>query len=287
MDHALTQRILTAATDSEQPDGETVKVLEVATVAQLAARSQVSRRTIEITALRNGILPLRYARNFKTYDREDQITLLESHVAVVGLGGLGGAVSEALARVGLGRLTLVDGDTFSDHNLNRQAHCTETNLGVSKAAAAADRIRTINATTETFPHADYLTAQNAAAILAEVQVVVDCLDNIPGRFTLAEAAGAVGIPMVSAAVGGEAGHLLVIFPGDRSLEQIYGPPQARAAAKGAETSLGCLPHIVTLMANLEVNETLRILLGRGSGLRGRMRLVDLAGGLFETIEFQG
>jgi molybdopterin/thiamine biosynthesis adenylyltransferase len=281
-----TEQIRAAAKAYSQPDGEKIQAIEVATVALLAQRLKISRKAVELKALENGILPLRYARNFKTYDHNDQMVLLKAHVVVIGLGGLGGGVCETLARVGVGRLTLVDGDRFSDHNLNRQALCTENELGAAKAETAARRIRAINSTTETVIHTDFMTADNGAAIIQDAQVIVDCLDNIPSRFTLQAVAKAAGLPLVSAAVGGEAGHLMVIFPGDRGLEQIYGPPEAQQGEKGAEAVLGCLPHMVTLMANLEVNEALNILLGRESRLRGRMLLVDLAGGLFETVDLQ-
>jgi molybdopterin-synthase adenylyltransferase len=280
------EQIRAAASVYTQPDGERIQILEVATVAHLSEKLQVSRRSIEIAALEMGILPLRYARNFKAYGHKDQIALLKAHVAVFGLGGLGGAVCEALARVGIGRLTLVDGDRFSDHNLNRQALCLEDTLGGTKAEAAALRIEAINRMTETAVFSDFMTEANVDATIQGAQVLVDCLDNISGRFTLEAAAKKAGVPLVSAAVGGESGHLTVIHPGDRGLEQIYGPSQARQSDKGAEAALGCLPHMVTLMANLEVNETLNILLGRESRLRGRMLLVDLAGGLFETVDLQ-
>jgi molybdopterin/thiamine biosynthesis adenylyltransferase len=281
-----TEQVRQAASEYTQPDGERIQVLEVAAVARLAEKLQVSRRSVEITALEMGILPLRYARNFKAYGHKDQIALLKAQVVVFGLGGLGGAVCETLARVGVGRLTLVDGDRFSDHNLNRQALCTEAALGEAKAEAAAHRIESINRMTETAVYADFMTAANVDATIQGAQVIVDCLDNISGRFILEAAARKAGLPLVSAAVGGEAGHLMVIYPGDRGLEQIYGPPDVQHSEKGAEATLGCLPHMVTLMANLEVNETLNILLGRGSRLRGRMLLVDLASGLFETVDLQ-
>jgi molybdopterin/thiamine biosynthesis adenylyltransferase len=287
MSEALKKRIRAAAEPATQPDGESVQVLDAATVARLADTQHADRRAVEIAALESGILPLRYARNFNTYDRTDQITLLNSHVAVIGLGGLGGAVSLALARVGVGQLTLVDGDRFAGHNLNRQALCTETDLDKPKAAVAARRIAGINGACWVQAHDTFLDENNATTLLQDAQVVIDCLDNIPSRFTLEAAAKQMGIPLVSAAVGGEAGHLMVVYPEDRGLELIYGLSAERSAVKGAETVLGCLPHIVTLMANLEVNEALNILRGRDTNLRGRMLLVDLAGGLFETVDLQG
>ena len=286
MTDALTAQVRSAAIQATQPDGNQIRAIEVAAVARLAEKMLVSRRTVEIAALQAGILPLRYGRNLNTYSLAEQLKLLRAHVAVIGLGGLGGAVSEALARVGVGCLTLVDGDHFCDHNLNRQAFCTEADLGSSKAATAARRIRSLNGATEVTAHDGFLDADNAQEFIGEAQVVVDCLDNIPGRFTLQKAAGRRGIPLVSAAVGGEGGHLTVILPGERALEQIYGSQDTRTTDKGAETTLGCLPHIVTAMANLEVAETLKLITGRPPTLAGRLLLVDLASGLFETVSLR-
>lgn len=282
----LADRIEAATRPTAQPDGGQIRAIEATAVARLAEELQVSRRTVEITALEGGILPLRYARNLNTYRLEDQLKLLKAHVAVIGLGGLGGAVSVALARAGIGHLTLVDGDHFCDHNLNRQALCTEADLGSSKAATATRRIMAINGATEVTAHDHFLNDENAENLIGTAQVVVDCLDSIPGRFTLQTVARLRGIPLVSAAVGGEAGHITVILPGDRGLEQIYGPADARTTDKGAETTLGCLPHIVTTMANLEVAEALKLVLGRAPSLRGRLLLVDLANGMFETVDLK-
>lgn len=286
MTDELTARIHATATPATQPDGTQVRAIGLAAIARLAEALGVSRRGVEIAALREGILPLRYARNLNAYSMEDQLKLLRAHVTVVGLGGLGGAVSIALARAGVGHLTLVDGDHFCDHNLNRQALCTEADLGISKAVVAARQIKAINGATEVTAHDRFIKDENAAELIGAARVVVDCLDNIPGRFTLQTAAKQLGIPLVSAAVGGEAGHLTVILPGDRGLEPIYGPPGTRTSDKGAETTLGCLPHIVTTMANLEVAEALKLVLGRPPSFRGRLLLVDLASGMFETVALE-
>lgn len=286
MTDELTARIHAIATPTTQPDGKQIRAMEVAALARLAEELGVSRRTVEIAALQEGILPLRYARNLNAYSIDDQLKLLRAHVAVIGLGGLGGAVSKALARAGVGHLTLVDGDHFCDHNLNRQALCTETDLGISKAVVAARGIEAINGATEVTGHDRFLNDENAPELIGAAQVVVDCLDNIPGRFTLQAVAKQLGIPLVSAAVGGEAGHLTVIFPGDRGLEPIYGPPDTRTSDRGAETTLGCLPHIVTTMANLEVAEALKLVLGRPPSFRGCLLLVDLANGMFETVTLE-
>ena len=85
-----------------------------------------------------------FDRNFPALTQQEQRQLWESHVCVVGCGGLGGYIIEYLARVGVGRLTVVDGDRFEPSNLNRQLLCTQPLLGSLKAEAAAARIRSIH-----------------------------------------------------------------------------------------------------------------------------------------------
>ena len=178
------------------PDGGEVATLSVARVQALARQADLPMRTIEIAALEQDVIPLRYLRNRTTYDTADQLRLLTSRVAVVGLGGLGGTLAEILARAGVGALTLIDGDRFEDHNLNRQLLGTHASLGHSKAAAAGQRIAGVNPAVGTTVHETFLTAANAAGLIAECRVAVDCLDNIASRFVLpllgGQPGGAVG-----------------------------------------------------------------------------------------------
>ena len=102
------------------PDDTFYTSISVENIANLAKFFEVSGQYIEITALEENIVPERYARNMKMYSAKDQATLLKSRVGIVGLGGLGGAVTEMLARSGIGTLNLIDGDIFEDSNLNRQ-----------------------------------------------------------------------------------------------------------------------------------------------------------------------
>lgn len=259
--------------------------LSVARSADLARDFGIDNRTVDITALKIGIIPERYARNIKTLTPADQIRLLESRVCIVGAGGLGGSVIDILARIGVGSLTVVDGDRFDDSNLNRQLLSEETLLDTGKAAAAAARVARVNAAVRVRSRSVFLDAANAPGLLESAHVVVDCLDNVISRFVLQDAAGHVGAPMVSAAVGGTFGQITTVFPGDRGLERIYGQRE-KAAAKGAETSLGNLPTIVNVMAGLQCAEVVKIVLNRPGGLRHRLLIVDLTDYTVETMRLE-
>jgi molybdopterin/thiamine biosynthesis adenylyltransferase len=283
MGNSLEQRIDALAIDSALADGTACRTIAAAEVTRLADTAGVSGRTVELTALRQQILPDRYLRNMKTLSEADQIRLLESSVCIVGLGGLGGTVTETLARMGIGRFCLVDGDVFEAHNLNRQLLSSVDRIGMPKVAAAVRHVKTINPGIEVVAAPAFMTPENADALLGSCDLVVDCLDNIHSRFTVQAAAKRAGIPMVSAAVAGISGHVTTIFPEDNGLEAIYGPEDQLKTTKGAETRLGCLSPGVNLIASLECAEVLKALLEKENTLKNKMLVVDLADYTVETL----
>ena len=284
MSVSITSRLEQLAVAGEMTDGTPIRTISPAHVRQLADEAGADGWMVEVRSLEQGIVPERYLRNCKSLRPADQVKLLQSRVCIVGLGGLGGLVTETLARVGIGQLTLVDGDVFEAHNLNRQLLSTADRLGRSKAEAAAERVAAINPGIRTKAVAAYLKASNAAEIISDYHLVVDCLDNIRSRFILASAASQAGIPMVSAAVAGLAGHITTVFPEDRGLEAIYGPRNQLKDNQGEEIRLGCLAPGVNLMASLECSETLNVLLNKKNTLRNRMLLIDLTDYTFETLQ---
>ncbi len=259
-----------------------IRLIPMDRLDALAKKYELSRREAEVAALEKGILPRRYLRNYGTVGVDGQLALLRSSVAVVGLGGLGGFVVEGLARMGVGRLVLVDGDVFCDHNLNRQLLSEEGNLGASKAHIAAERVRRINRAVEAVPHPHNATAETLPDILADVDVVVDALDRIPSRLLLQEAAARADVPMVHGAIAGWGGEVMTILPGDPGLRAIYG--DGPVPEQGAEASLGCPPASPMMVAAWQVHETIKVLLGRGDLLRGRMLLMDAFSGEVRIIE---
>lgn len=277
--------ILLLATAKEFPDKTPYKSLSVANVFSLASRSGASGREVEIAALENGIVPERYARNMRTCSLEDQAALLRARVGVVGLGGLGGTVAEVLARMGVGRLTLLDGDRFEDSNLNRQLLSTVEGLGQLKSEAARVRVGRINPSVDVTALSEFVTAENAVAVLGGCNVVVDCLDNLRTRFVVEEACRRIGCPLVSAAVAGASGHITTIFPEDKGLRLIYGEPE-QLPLKGAEASLGTLPYAVVFLATLECAEVVKVILKKGSLLRHKLLVADLMDGIVEVMNLR-
>jgi len=274
LDTAIINMLKEKATPAEFPDGVIYTRLSCQQIKQMAQSLKVNSRDLEIAALAENIIPERYVRNMRMFSAADQHKLLNAHVGIIGLGGLGGAVVEILARMGIGTLTLIDGDIYEDHNLNRQLLATEETLGASKAEIAGLRVNAINSSVTVHWHHRYLDNSNAGALLQSCDLAVDCLDNIPARFILEKAAGQLNIPLVAAAVAGITGHVTTIFPQDAGLKLIYGNPE-NIRPQGAEASLGCLAHAVMIIASLECSQVIKIILQTGSLLRNRLMLVDL------------
>ncbi|OGU15141.1 MAG: thiamine biosynthesis protein ThiF [Geobacteraceae bacterium GWC2_53_11] len=227
---------------------------------------------IEEVALERGILPARYQRNRTIISVSDQLTLFRSSVAVIGCGGLGGYVVEELARLGVGKIVVIDPDVFEEHNLNRQLFSSPENLDTAKVEAAARRIGEINPAVTLVPVQTAFSPENGAELLAGCQLAVDALDSIQVRLELAEVCTTLNIPLVHGAIAGWFGHVTTQFPGDDSVQAIY---RSWTSGKGVEQSLGNPSFTPAVVASLEVAEVCKLLLGRGTPLRGRQAIIDL------------
>ena len=265
------------------PGGLPYRGIGTASVIQLSTEFDTVGWKVEQTALEKGILPERYTRNRNIISREDQIRLLGSTVAVVGLGGLGGTLSGILARVGVGNLRLIDGDRFEESNLNRQLFSTVADIGKSKAEAAGKCISQINPSVTVSVQDVDMDENNAAELIQGADAVVDCLDTVDARFVLESAAKSQGIPLVSAAIGGETGHVTTIFPEDGGLVSIYGRRE-KGGKKEVGRALGAPPHAVSLISSLESTEVLKVLLDRTGILRNQLLILDLNCYAFEIVQ---
>lgn len=281
----LAEAIVAAAVSQSHPDGAPFQSIDGASIRRLAHQFRLQDRLVEICALEQQLLPLRYARNQQTLGWNDQIRLLRASVTVVGVGGLGETVCEILARAGVGRLRIYDPDFFAEHNLNRQLYCTADTLGKSKAEAVRQRLATVNRSVEVEAHCQALEVGPARHFLAASDVIVDCLDNLPDRLMVEDVAKKLQTPLVSAAIAGAAGHVTTIFPEDHGLAGVFGEPNA-VPQKGAETFLGCLPQAVMLLAALECSEVIKMITGRGSLLRNQLLVVDLMDNTMERISLK-
>jgi molybdopterin-synthase adenylyltransferase len=245
-----------------------------------AAGRQVSRRQALEAALTAGIFPECWERNFPSLNAAEQLRLFRSTVLVAGLGGLGGFLAELLARVGVGRLLLADGDHFTPANLNRQLLATQETLGLNKAEVTARRLREINPAILAEPIVHFLGPDNLGGYLCQVQVAVDGLDTIAARQELAAGARNAGVPLVHGAVCGKFGQVSTLMPA--------GPPGGPAAchpalAGEAAAAREVLAPTVALVASLQVQEAIRLLLGQTPAYRDRLAHFDGDTGRLEIL----
>jgi len=245
---------------------------------RLAAEMGLRPLEVELAALQGAIVPARYLRNIGTIGIEGQLRLLRSCMGICGLGGLGGYIAESLARYGVGRLILVDGDVFEEDNLNRQLLCTESGLGRAKVQVAAERVAEVNSSLEVNAHHRFVGPADIPEVFGGADLVIDALDNISSRLALERGCAQLGIPLVHGAIAGNSGQVMTIFPGDPGLQTIYSGIEDR----GVEMLEGNPPTTPALVASLQAQEAVKIVCG-GELLRHGFLLVDTASNLYQFI----
>ena len=263
--------------------GKKYYCVSVNQVKEIARKFQTKSREVDILALQNDIIPKRYKRNLGVVSPSEQIKLLQSKVAIIGAGGLGGTALELLTRMGIGELIIADEDIIVDSNLNRQILSTEKNLGQSKTEFAVKRVKEINSSIEITGHSTFIDSNNVKEIIKGAEVVVDALDNLPSRFVLQKACRDLKIPLVHGAIAGFNGQLTTIFPEDKGLELIYGSNED-LPEHGSEVTLGAPTVTPALIASLEAQEVVKILLKRGKLFRNKLLYVDIEGGTIEILK---
>ena len=204
-----------------------------------------------------------------------QIKLLDSRVLLVGAGGLGSPSSLYLAAAGVGTLGIIDGDTVDESNLQRQILHSTTSLGEPKVESARRTLQALNPDVNVVTYAERLTSENVERILADGwDVIVDGADNFPTRYLVNDASVWHNIPVVHGSIFRFEGQVTVFKPVDgpcyRCLYPMPPPPElAPSCAEGGV--LGVLPGIV---GSMQANEAIKLLLGIGDPLIGRLLLFD-------------
>jgi adenylyltransferase/sulfurtransferase len=229
---------------------------------------------------------VRYSRHLilPQVGNEGQRKLKAASVAVVGTGGLGSPVSMYLAAAGVGRIGLIDFDVVDASNLQRQIVHSNDTIGVSKVESAAQRLTGLNPYITVETHATPLTRHNALDILSRYDIIVDGTDNFPSRYLLNDAAVLLGKPNVYGSIFRFEGQASVFGtkegPCYRCL--VPQPPPPNLVPSCAEAGvLGVLPGVI---GTIQANETLKLILGIGEPLIGRLLLYDALDMTFDTIK---
>ena len=220
---------------------------------------------------------LRYSRHILLDEVgvEGQQRLLDAHAVVIGAGGLGSPVALYLAASGVGRITVVDHDQVDLTNLQRQIAHTNERVGQDKATSAATAMRALNPDVQVHPITERANADLLDALVAGSQVVIDCCDNFETRHAVNAACVRQRVPLVSGAVIRFDGQATVfdsraatspcyacVFPPDQP------PPEVACA------TMGVLAPLVGLIGSLQASEALKLIMGVGSPLVGRLQMLD-------------
>ena len=231
----------------------------------------------------------RYSRHLLIPEVGDagQEKLLASRVLLIGAGGLGSPSSLYLAAAGVGTLGIVDADVVDDSNLQRQIVHSTDRLGEPKVLSAKRTLEALNPDVEVLTFEERLTSENVERILADDwDVIVDGADNFPTRYLVNDASVWHGIPVVHGSIYRFEGQVTVFNPPHgpcyRCLFPTPPPPElAPSCAEGGV--LGVLPGIV---GSLQANEALKLLLGIGETLQGRLLLLDALGTTVDEVAVQ-
>jgi adenylyltransferase/sulfurtransferase len=302
---SLESRIEKAAPDRERP---------IVVYCSVGERSAFAARTLgelgyeDVTSLAGGFtdwkrngFPMqvdraldrerrtRYSRHLLIPEvgEEGQLKLLESSVLLVGAGGLGSPASLYLAAAGVGRLGIVDADVVDESNLQRQVVHRTGDLGTPKVDSARAAIEALNPDVDVVTFRERLTSENADRIVGQGwDAIVDGADNFPTRYLVNDASVWHDVPVVHGSIYRFEGQVTVFKPGAgpcyRCLFPQPPPPElAPSCAEGGV--LGVLPGVI---GSLQANETLKLLLGIGEPLVGRLLLFDALTTTFDEMSLR-
>ena len=228
----------------------------------------------------------RYSRHLKVPEigEAGQAKLLDSKILLVGAGGLGSPAGLYLAAAGVGTIGVVDDDVVDRSNLQRQVLHTDASVGRLKTESAAATLTALNPDVRVVRHDVRLTAANAREILAPYDVIVDGCDNFATKYLVNDGAVLLGKTVVYGSIFRFDGQASVFAPGQGPCYRcLYPEPTPAEMAPSCDEAgvLGVLPGVVGL---IQATEAVKVLLGRGEPLIGRLLTYDALGMTFRTFK---
>jgi sulfur-carrier protein adenylyltransferase/sulfurtransferase len=217
---------------------------------------------------------------------EGQLKLKRARVLTIGTGGLGAPLGLYLAAAGVGHLGLVDFDVVDSSNLQRQVTFTTADVGKPKSEAAKARLSALNPAIEIVSYETRLTSENALELFRDYDIIVDGTDNFPTRFLVNDACVLLGKPNVYGSIFRFEGQATVFgYPGGPCYRCLYPePPPPGLVPSCAEGGvLGVLPGIV---GSIQAMETIKLILGTGEPLVGRLLLFDALAMRFRELKLK-
>jgi adenylyltransferase/sulfurtransferase len=232
----------------------------------------------------------RYNRQmlFEELGEEGQRKLLDSAVVVAGCGGLGANIANTLVRLGIGHIKIVDRDKVELDNLHRQILYDEADVkqGQPKTKIAAKKLGQINSQVVIEPIVAHMDAANIEDIIRGADLLLDATDNFGTRMLLNDACFKLGITWIYAGVMAAYGNVFTIIPGQTACLRCFIndlPPDKDIP--GSET-FGVLPTAVNIIANIEVTEAIKLLIGKKKALLQKLINVDVWNGTWHMFEIE-
>jgi molybdopterin/thiamine biosynthesis adenylyltransferase len=218
----------------------------------------------------------RYQKNLGTVNEEEFNIIIDKNILIVGLGGLGGHVLEYLVRFGFNNLAIIDDDTCSTSNLNRQILCTENTLCYFKTDSAIKRAKEINSSINIFANNGRFDSQSSAPI-EWADVVIDCVDNIETRLILERICSEHDKVLIHGAVNSYYGQVGIIMPHSNILKTIY--------SRDNNTDLGNVSFTPGIISGYMVSELVKFLTKSEKSLINKIFFIDLLENTHQVIEF--
>ena len=214
-----------------------------------------------------------------------QRKLLESRVLVVGAGGLGSPVAIYLALAGVGTIGIVDFDTVDVTNLQRQLLHHDNDVGRPKVESARETLNSYNPDVTVITHDVPLTSDNALEIMAGFDVIVNGADNFAARYLINDAAYLSGKPLIDGSILMFDGTAAVFIPGQGCYRCLFPepPPPGEVPSCAEAGVLGMLPGMV---GTIQAAETVKLIMGIGESLAGRLLLIDALDMEFRTVKLR-
>lgn len=216
---------------------------------------------------------------------EGQQKLQQASVLLVGVGGLGSPIALYLAAVGLGRLGIIDADTVSMSNLQRQILYRECDIDKPKVACAKERLIALNSTLRVDPYPTLFSSENARQLVEQYDLVIDGCDNFATRYLINDTCVELGKPYVYGSIGEFHGQVSVFnYKGGANYRNLY-PNEAKLTAlpKSIQGVLGVVPAFI---GSIQASEAIKIITGCGEVLRNKLYTIDLLTMQSQTFEIQ-
>lgn len=261
---------------------------EISTLDIISIAKNNDRTPYDITkiCLEFGVVPVFYKRHIPVWKTSGQLKLHRSGVMIVGAGGLGGYVTEHLARCGIGNITVIDSDIFEESNLNRQILSSMSSIGKEKAAEAERRIVEINPlilASHIYGTIEDVFKGDNDDSLRGIDLIVDCLDNAKSRIALSDISQKKGLGIIHGAISGFSGQAAFESPEKSIMGIIYHNYDESGNEVSSE---GNISFVAGAIASMQASLAIQIILNKGAVSSDSIFIVDMENMLIDRINLK-